>query len=348
MAIAVDKRLNMEITNGSLFFFNRSDVNKYNKAEYTLPGSTILTLTICTAGIVANSLIIIVVLFGSLRKYVIMNLLLALAITENVCLLVTILKQRGLFGTVLIGPSLLHCRLTIFFLYATGTISSWITVVIALERFIAIFYPFKVHTICTRRKAYVSTLVIIVLSCVALTPVFFGCSVFSVEGILTCSAKGANAKTDFIVSLSVHLFCSIIPCSIVTILNILIIKRIRSQRAFRIKCQGHTSTLATRDAALVSMMIAICTVFVITSFPSSLLVFYYNSIRYIYGTDFHSEGLLLRVFFVLEDINHCVNFFLYCITGSIFRNALFDLLKYRKRQSYERQSHQMMSISQNV
>ena len=333
------------ISYGSFISINGTPTLKHNNTRSTLPSSTILTLTICTVGILANSLIIIVVLFGSLRKYVIMNLLLALAITENVYLLVTIEKQRGIFGTIFIGPSLLHCRLSIFLLYATITISSWITVFIALERFIAIFYPFKVHIVCTRRNAYFTILVISALGLMTSIPTFYTCSVFSVEGIPACGGKGAYPKTDFIVALSVRLFDIIIPCLIITILNILIIKRIRSQRAFRIKSQTHTSTLAARDAALVSMMVAICIVFIITSFPSGILIIHHFCHRYIYGTDFDSEGLLLRVLFVLEDINHCVNFFLYCISGSVFRTALFKILKCRKRQSYVQQPHQMMTIS---
>ena len=143
-------------TDGSFIFLNETLNLKHNNTGSELTGSTMLTVSTWTVGILANSLIIIVVLFGSLRKYVIMNLLLALPITENVYLLVTIEKQRGIFGKMFIGQSVLNCRLSIFFLYVTFTISSWITVFIALERFIAVFYPFKVHIICTIEGMHIS------------------------------------------------------------------------------------------------------------------------------------------------------------------------------------------------
>ena len=227
------------ISNDSFLILDKTDVLKYNNTGSAFPSTTILTVTICTAGILANSLIIIVVLFGSLRNYIIMNLLLALAIVENVYLLVNIDKQTGMFGMTFFGPSLLHCRLSMFLLFATSIISSWITVFIALERFIAVYHPFKVHIICTRMKLYFTILVMTILSCVASILFFYTCSVYTVGGITACSGKGANAKTDFIVVLHEYILYSILPIIIITILNILIVKRIRFQRAFRIRSQGH-------------------------------------------------------------------------------------------------------------
>ena len=159
-------------------------------------------------------------------------------------------------------------------------------------------------------KLYFTILVITILSCVASIPFFYTCSVYTVGGITACSGKGANAKTNFIVVLHEYILYCILPISIITILNILIVKRIRFQRAFRIRTQGHTSTLAARDAGLVSLITAICVVFIITCFPARLMDMYSYSLRYIHGTDFHSEEWLPRLLYLLEDINHCVNFFL--------------------------------------
>ena len=203
-----------------------------------------------------------------------MNLLLALAITENLYLLLTVEKQKGIFGEMFIGPSLLHCCITVFFLYTTSTVSSWITVFIALECFVAILYPFKVPIYCSKWTAYFTILVITVLGLLSSTPFFYTSSVFPVGEFHACGVQGENAKTDLLVTLPVNLVYSIIPFIIITVLNAFIIKRIRSQSAFRMRFQGHTPSLATRDTALVSMMTAISIVFAITCFPSSILVTY--------------------------------------------------------------------------
>ena len=80
------------LSNESVSFLKESDILGYNKTEYVLPAQTILTVAICTAGILANSLIVMVVLLGSLRNLVIMNLLLALAIIENLIVYTIISK----------------------------------------------------------------------------------------------------------------------------------------------------------------------------------------------------------------------------------------------------------------
>ena len=333
------------ISNDSFLFLDESDDLKYNNTGSALPGTSFATAAICLAGFLANSIIIIVILCGSLRKYVIMNLLLELAMTDNVYLLLTIEKQRGIFGITFFGPSLLHCRLSTFLLFATSTISSWITVFIALERFIAVYCPFKVQIICTRKKVYLTILVVTFLSCVASVPFFYTCSVYLVQGIPVCTVQGANAMTDLIVLFYENILNIILPISIITIFNILIVKKIRYQRSFRIRSQGHTSTLATGDVGLVSMMTAISVVFIVTCFPVSLMDIYTHFHRYIHGTDIHSEKWLPRLLFLLEVINHCVNFFLYCITGSVFRTRLLEMFKCK---SQKRHSQEMMTISRNV
>ena len=334
--------MDKEITS---FFLNGSDIIKYNKTESLLPGSTVLTVTICTGGILANSLIIIVVLFGSLRNFVIMNLLLALAFADSFYLLVIIQKQRGIFGT-----SLLHCRLNVFLLFAMDLTSSWITVFIAVERFIAIFFLLKAHIFCTRRTSYIAILVITTLAMMASAPFLFACSVLPVGDNFVCRLKSENPDTDLIVVNFIYLFYSIMPFFIITVLNISVIRRVRSPRAFCIRSQRNTSTLGrrSRDTTLIPMMTAVCIVFIVTSFPSSLITIYNYSHRYIHGTDFHSEDWLTSFFFLLEDINHCVNLFLYCITGSVFRTALFEMLKCKNRKSNKQQSHEMMTILETV
>ena len=335
--IRIDKEMS------SFVLLNGSTVITNNSSEFTLPAWTILTVAICSVGFLANSLIIIVILCGSLRNYVIMNLLLALAIIENLYLLVIIEKPRGIFGTILIGPSLLHCRISIFFLYATSIASSWITVFIAVERFIAIFYPFKVHIICSKRTSYFTILVIVILASVVSTPFFYGCTVYSTDGVYSCHGVGWNAKSDLLVISIVFLCYTIVPFSIITTLNVIIMKRIRSQRAFRLRSQVHTSTLAARDAALVSMMTAICAVFVVTCFPASFLILYTYFQRYLHGSDYHLGDWVARFLLLLDDINHCVNFFLYCITGSIFRNSLLQMFKCKKKHNSN--PGQMVTIS---
>ena len=163
---------NVANANYSMTQFNQTDVT-YNGTFPSFSSTTIVTVTVCSAGMLANNLIILVVLFGYLQKSVFINLLMMLAISENFYLLTIIENQRGIFGKILVSPSVLHCRLNVFFAYVSGTASSWITVLISLERFIAVFFPLKVHFYCTKKRTYKTVLFIFALASMASAPFLF-------------------------------------------------------------------------------------------------------------------------------------------------------------------------------
>ena len=107
-------------------------------------------LTVCSIGMLANCLVIVVIILTSLRTSVFMNLIMVLAIFDTILLLSAISCQRRIFCEILFGPSLLNCRLNVFFVYVFVIATTWVTVFISLERYIAIIHPFKVHVYCTK------------------------------------------------------------------------------------------------------------------------------------------------------------------------------------------------------
>ena len=153
----------------------------YNNTS--MPTTTTCIVTICSIGIIANSLVVVVVRFRTHPKSLFMNLLLALAISEIVYLVTIIQFQRGIFGKSFLFTPLLYCRLNVFIAYVSGIASSWITVLISWERFIAVFFPFKVHIYCTKIRTYFFIIIIIVIASIVSLPFFYTCSVSNVGGL---------------------------------------------------------------------------------------------------------------------------------------------------------------------
>ena len=151
-----------------------SAVGQNGTLPYPFPISTIVTVTVCSFGILANFLVISIIVFSSLRTSVFMNLIMSLAIFDSIYLMIIINLQRGLFGRLFIQPSLLYCRLMFFSLYISGTLSSWVTVLISLERYIAICHPFKVHIYCTKKHTYLAIIALIIITCTGYIPFFYG------------------------------------------------------------------------------------------------------------------------------------------------------------------------------
>ena len=320
----------------------------------TLPSEmfvTIVTATVCSLGIISNSLVIAVIVLSSLKNSVFMTLVMTLAISEILYLVTIINIQIGIFGNVFIDPSLLHCRLNLYFMFVSGLVSSWITVLISLERVVAVFFPLKVHIYCSKRKTYSVLVTLFIIVSGIVVPIFGTCSVTTRDGRPICRTAGLNAKNDMIFILFIYSAYSILPFCIITVSNILSAVKIKSKRAFWSHSQGQRSShrISRNQASPQSMMVAISIVFMVTSFPGSLLAILRYSCPFIQGLNCKViHGPLSQLAFSLDYINHCVNFFLYCVTGSTFRNALFHMVRCKRRLGSKKDLHPGLSISGNV
>ena len=74
-----------------LFYMNDNVIS-------TVPLMSMVTLGYCTIGLIANAIVFVVIIRCSLRSFVIMTVLLALAIADNFVLVAKIFIQDGVFG----------------------------------------------------------------------------------------------------------------------------------------------------------------------------------------------------------------------------------------------------------
>ena len=290
---------------------------------------TIISVIICSLGILANSLIIAVIVFSSLRTSVFMTLLMMLAISDNLCLLTQLNALQGIFGSI-ITPTILHCRFTVYIIYTSSILSSWITVLISVERYIAVAFPLKVHVYCTKTRTYFTLLLMVVLTCIGLAPILYSCSVTVIDGRPCCHSNGADPFRNMIMLSMICFLYSLLPFCIVTTLNILISKRIKSQNNFRARSQELHSAQknSATNHTLVAMMMAIVILFAVTSFPGTIFtisIYFCNHIQASQCPSF--DGWVSNLVYLLDSINHSINFLLYCVTGSIFRGALLSIFR---------------------
>ena len=341
---------NVTDLNRTLLILNNTSSVGENATEVSpFPVWTIVRATTCNFGILANFLVIFIILFSSLRTSVFMNLIMSLAISDSLYLMSVMNSQRGLFGQSSIGPSLLHCRVNMYFLYVSGIVSSWVTVLISLERYIAIFYPFKVHIYCTKKRTYLAIITLIMIVCIGCIPTFYSCNVKWLDQQPQCQTSGNNAFNDFIFKCTVLPFYSIVPFLFIAILNTLILRKVKDQNAFRSQGQHSNQNSSTYNSSLIVMMVCVCLIFAITSFPATFFVILSDSCKinsFAFCT--LNDKWLYYVGFMLENINHGINFFLYCITGSVFRFALLNVFKCKKKPSPKKLFHQQIATAQNV
>ena len=80
------------------------------------------------------------------------------------------------------------------------------------------------------------------------------------------------------------------------------------------------------------MMFSLSFVFLVTTLPG-VLISVINGLCWIVKSNvcFSVPKIFMEIAFNLQGLNHCVNFFLYCLTGSMFWQKLIQLLSCMKR-----------------
>ena len=341
----------MTTLDGSLLVLNNMNAQN-GTLQSPMPVLTIISVTVCSIGILANILVILVIMLSSLRNSVFMNLIMSLAIFDIIYLSAVINSGRGIFGQMLLKPSLLHCRFNSFVLSISALGSSWVTVFISVERYIAVFYPFKVHIYCTKKRMLSAFFVLTSLICICTIPVFYFCFVIIIDRQPTCIYYGYSTNTTDIYFLCLWLICyTVLPLVLITVLNVLLIRQIRVQKAFRAKSQIQNCkpTSFANNSSLIAIMVCVCVVFAVYSLPAAILDIVNWPCKFTKASHcIHSEGWLFSLALMLDNFNHSINFFLYCLTGSVFRRALFQLLKCKNLKHLEGHLPELRSIEQNV
>ena len=320
-------------TDSNIFVNGTSFLDGNDTSTAVFPTWTTVTIAICGVGTMANILVITVIGLSSLRKSVFNVLLVVLALMDNLYLWSVVMVKTGVFGYVIFEPSLLLCRITLFLIYTNGTMSSWLIVLISSERFIAVFYPLKVHIICSMKRTKVAISLLLVLASLSSVPTFFTCSLSIKDGRPNCRIAGPDALRDLVCRYVYCLVYSIIPFCIITVLNTLIAKKIIIQRMFRQNHNGQSGRqlVSTRDMSLIAMTFVVSAVFIASSLPATVLVILNYSCRYLYNRDCIANSLSWGLVYISDDVNHSVNFFLYCMSGSFFRNSVSEIFSCKKR-----------------
>ena len=338
------------IFNSSLDIFHNSNATG-NNSSLQLPLWTTLELTLSIIGILANSLVIIVIMLSSLRISVFMNIVMSLAFFDTIFLLAVASNHLNAFSGIVIGHSLLFCRFIFFTQYVSGIVSSWTCVLISVERYIAIYHPFKVHIYCTKRITFTTMISLTLITSIGLIPFFFTSSMKISDWNQTCVTSAHDAPSMIFICIVRILFCPL-PFFFMLYLNIQIIRKFQAQKSFRLRSQGEhyrQKSSVNNSSSLVAMMVSVCLVFAVTSFPSNIfLIVEYSCIFFYDSSCIVGHGWLLEFTLFLDHINHCVNFFLYCLSGSVFRRALFNLFKCKKRKSSTSCMQQQISIAENI
>ncbi|CAH1781378.1 unnamed protein product [Owenia fusiformis] len=266
----------------------------------------------------------VIVLSRKRMRKITMNLfLLALAIVDISMLWTGLLRKwidvlLDVDFRILSGTS---CKFHIFIQYTLRYLSSWIVMMVSIERFIAVFFPLRVKLVC-KRLTFLIALSTVVVALVGLNLHFFWTfDLVEKDGTLKCETKADYVSYRRLWSWVNAMFASVIPSFVMFISSSLIIGKLVLRR-----CNTTTVTNGASKLASTISILILCNLFLLLILPS---VIYQIRRPMVYPPPrVFSDYMLMGVIFnFLHYMNNVTNFFIYCVASKRFRRELVSIFK---------------------
>ncbi|XP_062604865.1 neuromedin-U receptor 2-like [Saccostrea cucullata] len=348
MALSLNNTTEMDLTeNCSVLCDNSTDVaatQTLKKAMEILSYTNYVLLPLLLVlGLTGNTLTVIIMQTKRYSHLTSRLFLIALALSDSVLLLTQPLNKNFVLmylGTDLRALSSIGCK-AFFVIFKTAKMSSsWFLVFICWERFVAVWFPLKAKIICTKRVA-VALIVLVYVFILTYTSIWSYASQITKNNI--CHPDVYDKSDPYEVSrfgtfllggLSIY---SLIPmCFLVTMTPLISIKLSRQGRK-RKSMMGKSvrRKTASQDTNRTTvMLVGVMVAYILLISPVTAL---HMSAFFLRLNAFGSNALGFLVFKevsqILEQLNYAINFFLYVLTSSMFRNGLEELFGCRNSKS---------------
>ena len=285
-------------------------------------------------GIVGNIFTVIIMRDEEFKKNVTSYILIALALSDLIVnFMYPFNKQfvRTLIGRDIRALSTFGCHF-FFSLWRTVKMStSWLVLLISVERFIAVVYPFKAV------KWIVKSRVLLAISTIYVILGIYNSYWSSVTDRIVgpyClpNTRPAEAlQLSYILILLGNIVYSPVPCVILFITTSIIVHALRRSHAKRKHLTSEQAQQQDNTSRITGMLLGVCIAFLILVTPITIghLLSIFAGINILFSTD-PSVTIYRELAQLMEQTNHSINFFLYVVSSSEFRRVLWDLLRGRR------------------
>ena len=206
--------------------------------------------------------------------------------------------------------------------YSIYQTSIWILICITLERLITVASPFKIKLLCTKRHAFVISVMVCSLIMTMNTIQFTVIVRVESDALSPYNNMIEIIKNGYTIITVIEFMMSFfLPVVIIVTSSIYIVIHLHRQKMLSIKTNRNRSVTMTLLAANI--------VFLLTTLPFVLLQLISLNVNispYLFWT-------LFDIFIFLADMNSALNFYVYVLSGSKFRSDVKKILGFPGRQS---------------
>lgn len=282
-------------------------------------------------GTICNTLSIIVFFQPSLRHLTVSLLLIFLAVADSLILYIGALDEwiKTFMGWYMSASTSLTCKIYRYTYSVISSMSSWIMVLLAIERVISLSLPFRAKIIFTKKTVCLILVSILLILCILNIPGFTGevadYEIYfnSDETFFTIQARCINmidtANWIGIASQMLVPFILLLVLDIVTIKLLIIIKR----NHHNLSANKNKDGVSTQTIMISTLFLVTTFSFLVLSLPYAFYIAWGYFGIHLFNRDGIEEKHVDRLFFVCAMLsmymNHSINFIFYCIGMKRFR-----------------------------
>ena len=344
----------------------RSDNVEYISQETAQLIQTLITLVFipvfCLFGSIGNVLSLIVLFHQRMRNQT--NYILAALCVSDTLLLIHSLTFSGIAIQTKVNPSEgIYVRAHVYPIVGAyssivmARITSGLTTLLCVERFIAVYFPMQAHMTCTKRNTVIAILLIFVTTFLVFLPFAFKWTPVTKVTARNITITRSNF-TEFyfdnntfytIYGSLLNIIYRFVPLLIIPILNIMMIRAVHRTWKLRRKMSGSGNNVSRRFSGktvsygstdeenhITIMLLTVSFVFFICILPGAI-----NSIVTHVWKDYSRKGrarhlykTLFSITYLLETINSSVNFIIYMACSKTFRSLYKNIFCCSKTEHY--------------
>jgi hypothetical protein len=293
------------------------------------------TLTVIF-GLIGNFLSIIVFSRKALRSRSCSMYFLALSMSD-ICVLLGYTFENLLFngyGIQLLSNAFM-CKSVIFLIYASTDISNYLLTLAAIDRCILVSYRTAQYRFCRKFIAKLLITFVILLFSLINSHFLYG---FRVDANGLCLPR----STDYI-HFYVHHYDSyidiiktvLIPFLIIFICNIFIILRLSRKQNLLSQTSNkrRSRRRQEKDRQLTGFLLLTSILFIILSLPSEINDVLRTNLTRQFQIEYACQLWTSTIIFILlHQINHASHFYVYTLTGTIFRKEFQKFICYHRQK----------------
>ena len=296
--------------------------------------SMVYVPTLLLLGLFGNSMTLLVVSSQDFSHMAMSDILIALSLSDSALIIMSPLNKSFFLRLLPLDPrslSLIGCKLFFWAWRTAKMTSSWLVVLISLERFVAVWFPMKASTINTKRNAVIGISLVYLL----IGSYNFGWAFISdrlINGVCipnqpTIPEYLPYSKMLVIIGTLVY---SVIPSLVIAVFNSIVIAKLISHHKKRKrllegngKHQAPPRNLSNTTVMLVTLSVSFVLLVVPIGVGHSLAPLLGTAV---FNSHIPSFSMFIEVAQSLEQLNYSVNFFLYVACSERFRKKARAIL----------------------